>query len=976
MFIIFLIIPFIFCNEIINGTYRISSEDTGFKIIELENNMIYVIKNPNNFNLEDGLANVSLNVNRNDYSVEIKSYKYIPEIYSKSSKYFPFEIYNAKFVWVRCSHKDNKTCPSFDRMKKYAKEVDAALRLWSGNRITMDWDAMYITPGCVHNLDHSLSHPAFMNDVWKKAKVEYPDLPTSGYNTRVFFTDIFNDRFNGIAANTGSFKAWSNRLLNHVVVMKQPSPNIEDASNTRATTLCHETHHNLGFSHANTVSGVGFLKLCPNTNAYGDEANIMGRYAHWYAPPGPMQVLSCGYSSRGEPYMYRDIEEGKHTYRLMAWDHPFSRYFLGVENPNYEEDDEINGIKFRYHALTIKIPFTPETMSSQLECASSGVYLEFRWWNRLQKGIGHRGLRFAYAETTGVTKSRSQLIDAQIDPVKAFAAGELPIGYTWSPSDVDNGYLSLRIDKIHWSSKLDPVHEDTYDSKKRDVNEPAWMEVEIDYNPGKKRNRPTNQPPFPSYTFSPSIGSCSSDEKASTITCTTSKLDSFWFYMNDNTRKNNNPRVYSNAGDVIKTTKGFRSYQGYSYRNVKQFYGDNEYVQRGIIFNFENKYDITYKYEGVNKGKLYKEINGEYVLQSEGTIIYAVGLDLSDNKKVYVKDLFGVKYDVKVEGNGFVLTLPPLETDGITECYIIIEDSKGSVVSVAGKMIYNPYSGDYVALEHVEGKKYVMTSSVIKSGYYTHSSMLSITTINKDTWFIYPMQYMDIKGYILIDFVELPSGLKMTIETENKDVTIDLSSLGGGKKISYKLTCLQLNYQSYGNCEIYRIKFNKKVTLRNIRGFYTEKASAQLAAVSQSSQKITLDQSKYRIDWEKQENSWSFKEFSRDVYSDKYNVKSDTQITLKVYPPVERFFMDYLWIFIVVGVVLILIIVLTCYCKCKKKAANRAYPNKAYPNRAPYPGSTLPTMQPGYQPGGNPQPRGYPQPQSALQNNYAGGYKV
>lgn len=997
-FLLLCLVYFSECAIIYNQTVVIFEDDLENIYAKYEEYPSNEIKNAKDFHAHPGRALISFELlNHNIYLI---NYKQLPDsreekllgAYSAMyGKTLPIGIYRAKNI-------NSDDCMTIETCKRYRKYVELGLRLWTGNQVKLNQgdDDGYISSTCLAvekkwwNADaRGALEAQLMNEA-----IKADGDKARSWATRWFITDWFGGGWEGLAV-VGNPSLMTNKNTNYWLFIQDNYYGIEDKDLGRLSTLMHEYTHNLGFSHSNTVDTKhsGQFYNFATVDGYYDCASYMGNCADWYHPPCMSSYRAVVVNdNKPEPWLYKVVETGKHTYRLYAMDHPYSRNFLGTSSAYHQNDEVFDGVPFKYAGIAIEIPISKK-MTSKFTGGDSyaAINLEYRINEHGLNGAKTNGARFTYGVswTSGFKNGLCNVLKADIDKVGSWEDSELPFGTIYYPWDIDTGTLTLQIKKINRAKILESLEEMIPRTDKRSFKEAPYLDIEINYNPGVKQNMPSGTVKPISMKFSPSWFNCKRKDDTYGFTCYRStSTGSGWGYLEDEFERSSGPRIYNNLLKYYQPIYGFRSYTSKQNLLWAVCYGASGRVCPRIEIQDAKLTDFTLKvYQFASIKRTRNVENATEENYGEGLVLYGEGVSVPEGGRIYISDLFYGEQGVTVKDGKFLQILPNLETDGFAEGAVIVKDKSGTVVSYKVFTTSRNINSDRITVTKIETgyetidnstgtptpvittiTSYNIGTAAIAASRFTTSSMLIKQTIQAGSWLYYPIMDLAWNDYFYVDFGNtIPSGFTMTIETDTGNYEVNLFELEGHSGVSYKLSYLDLNNKMGCLCDIYKFKFSKTIQIVNIRVAYASQTGNTIQAFANQTGSFVYDGYKYNIQTTATGAKFVFNSFSRNINGKSYSFdgisSSYSDITIA---PIFSKSSSSTVIIVVVVIAVLLVLIIGCYCYMKKKKSSvvaRSYNPGSRPppiiNPAFNPASRPPPIvNPGY---GRtmPPPRGY-----------------
>lgn len=990
------------CAVIYNQTVLIYQDDLDNLYTNYEEYPSNAIKNAEEYHVYPGRALISFELlNHNIY---LTNYKPLPDLKEERNlgAYSPMYGKTLLVGIYRAADRKKTTCMSVDAVKRYRRYVELGVKLWTGNQVRLNTgdDEGYISSQCLEVEDkwyNPEARGALEAQLMAKAIAADGDKAKT-WATRWFITDWFGGGWEGLAV-VGSPSAMVNKNTNYWLFVQDNYYGNEDANMGRLSTIMHEYTHNLGFSHSNTVGAdyTGQFYHFKSVDGYGDCGSYMGNCASWTNPPCMSSYRFAAVGNKPEPWQFKTVANGKHTYRLYAMDHPYSRHVLGPGAAYHKDNEVFDGVEFRYFALALEIVISKD-MTSKFTGGDNyaAINLEYRINDHGLSGAKTNGVRVTYAVswTSEMKNNLCNVLHANVDQVGSWEDSEIPFGTIYYPKDIDTGTLTIQIKKVHRSIMPKSLEEMILENDKRDYLEAPYVDIEINYQPKVAQNRPSGKVKKQTFKFSPSWFNCKLKDDGYGYDCQRStSTGSGWGYLEDEPERVAGPRIYTNQLKYYQPIYGFRSYTGKQTLLWIVCYGTTGRVCPRININDAKLTDINlkvYQFATIKRMKNVENATEEYY--KDGIVLYGEGVTVPAGGSIYVTDLYYGEQKLTVKDGKFFTVLPNLETEGLGEGAVVIKDKSGTVVSYKVFVVCRDTNSERITVDKVEKSitttdgnttttttdiSYTIGVAAIDKGRYTTNSMILKQTIHANTWFVYPIMDLAWNDYFYVDFGgRIPSGLTMTIEVDSGHFVVDLFELEGHDRVSYKLSYLELNEKMGCLCDVYKFKFSKAVEIVNIRGVHADPTGNTIRAIAATTGSIVYDGYKYNIETKATGEKFSFQSFSMNIDGKSYSFTS-TGVSypgIKIKPIHISSGSSSTVIITIVVVVVVLVLIIGVYCYIKKKKmsnAQRAYNSSSRPpmiNPAYNPASRPPpivnpaygrTMAPrGY--GGTMAPRGYP----------------
>lgn len=902
---LFVILTTVVAHENIHWNETVRVHYTDYKntpVIEMSNTLLYSILNPKDFNLIKGKAIISYTFGIKKYSLHLIKYSYLQEKISKDAdnKYSP--AWNTKMVFgvFRVAFRSGaSTCVSQEQAKFGLTYVDLVWRLLSGNRATVDFDSTYYSSKCVKG-NYTFDAQTVINEAYLDGR-NIDSKAGNQFTSRVYLCDDWDsgENFEG-RAMLGEIQYFAQKVNMYALVKWNPIPTAKN--DRKLLNLIHEISHNAGLGHANYIDPDqfnGFLSKYLYEDGYMDESNTMGLASAWYCIPGIHAYNLIITQLHPEPhYIQKLTGKSKETWRIFAWDYPYSRYFLGRDTANYKESDLIGGLRFDHNVFSVEVPYDKKGIYSKMDdglLINGSLMIEYKWFPAGQRDWGNRGIRFTYGNVRKTDYNlnsdlyrTSMFVDIHWDNI--YPSAQLPLGVTLYPLQ-DIGSLTYRITKSHI---IDPSISITEEMIYKDIPtkidylDIPWVELEIDYNPNNPAKLPSDiTPPLPTMKYSSNIGNCKNS--GFNIECERINIDYFWTYMQNNgDRDVDTPRMYNQYSSPIRNMRfGSFSMLGGNYRTQYYYLVNGNYHRSSrrsfikILSSFDNP---TFPFYYCQKCQIFQNNNNlrDNEPYLEGNILLSNSIPLPTNGKIIVTDLYYTQMEIKQNEDGSVeQIIPDLKLQGFTVCFFMLKESDEIKYSTYYPFyIYHTDNTEKrIAYEFVVGKEdeFHIKPAVIPSNCHTQPGLFAAQRIKKNEMFIFPILYMGFKDYFFIDFEgSIANNLVITIETDNGNITKKLDKLNGIKDLSISITFIEIINLSFGYGQVYSFQFSDDINLLNIRPIYHSKNSNNPPnQAKKSNEKVSVGKKEYYIVNDDINYGYTFHSFKKTVNGKSYEFKSE-----------------------------------------------------------------------------------------------------
>ena len=799
---------------------------------------IVTVTNPDDFGVQHGYAIAKFNCSL--YDITLLNYTFIrnPDIHmkglnlkSESTSYNDCPLFGKKVVVAvyRVQHRNNQEgCVSVETVERYFQYLDSHLRLISANRIRFDMDNSVISNVCCPCSEEECYGPnqyqVFMNKVMEGCKPLDSRLNMAPM-TRLFF----NDDFGGFAglASLGQIESFTNNGNYWAINNVNNDPDEMWKWEYNLSVLVHEFGHTMGMGHAayTEANPTYFLQDYTKPDNYGDGGNVMGSGNYWDTVISPSHYYYRLSKAKVEPFWYSTAEDvDRRTIRLFAWDHPYSRPFLGVEEPRYDDNEVIDGVSYRDNVMTLEIPYNREDMCSTIseDVRYGSFYLEYRNKKGGQQGAAHRGVRLIQGrvEKDNFDQTRSLILSAGVDGLFSWADSSIPVGVWWVPRDADLGTIGIRIRKIH--TVTDWMDEALLDDPVQPLENIPYVELEYSYAPNVKYIPPNQPSPLPSFVFSPNVFGCEMNSNITGWECSVIGVNRFWAYMKPFAHRGH-PRVFSlDTSSLISTASSSvvslpsRARSGWTH-----FYGD---TTRGRCTVKISAVDSSGSAEPWLRVQLYRKKQSEpesaYKLYHSGDAVYVRSINVEEQDEVYILDLFGHEERISVAAGtqSFMHVLPERVLPGLYEGYIMKRRGGVPVFAARFSQMVSEMKSNRLAVQILDSNQVEVSSAAIPSSRFSFPSMLFSRSLKQSERLAVMFQDWTFGDYLLVDFSgKLPRSLLFYLETDNGDIVFDLKRFSGVSDLTLKLTYRQVIAAGSVAGHIHYVWFNKGVTLLSIR---------------------------------------------------------------------------------------------------------------------------------------------------------------
>ena len=750
---------------------------------------------------------------------------------SEKTSYNDCPLFGKKVVVTvyRVQHRNNQEgCVSEATIRRYFQYMDSHLRLISGNRIRFDMENSVISNVCCPCSEEECYGPDdyhnFMNRVMDACKPLDPRLDKSSM-TRMFFNDAFGG-FAGLAS-VGWIPSFTNNGNYWAICNVNNDPDEMWKWEYNLSVLVHEFGHTMGMNHASypEEKPTYFLRDYLNPNNYGDGGSIMGGGNYWDTVVSPSQFFYRYSVSKVEPFWYRTAEDvDRKTVRLFAWDHPYSRPFLGIEEPRFKDEDLISGIPYKDNMMTLEVPYNRADMCSTIsENVNYGsFYLEYRNKKGNQKGAANRGVRLIQGrvDKSGYDSALSLLLSAGVDGLFSWGDSVIPVGVWWHPKEADLGTIGIHITKIN--SVTDWMDEALLDDPVQPLENIPYMELEYSYAPNVKYIPPNQPAPLPSFAFSPNIFGCVMNSNVTGWECSVMGERRFWAYMKPSAHRGH-PRVFSfdTSSFISSASSSVVSLPGRQRNEWTHFFGDTTRGRCTVrITQVESPGTAT----AWLNAQLYRKKTGDpasaYQLYHTGDAVLARQLNVGEGEEVFLMDLYGTeeKLAVDVGTESLVAPLSSKALPGLYEGFVVKKKAGEIVYAARFSQLVGEMKSNRLAIRIIDDEQVEVSSAGIPSSRFSFPTMIQPRSLGK--WEKLPVMFQDwtFGDYLFIDFSgKTPRSLILYLETDNGEISFDLKRFSGVADLTLKLTYRQLIAAGAVSSKIDYLWFNKAVTVLSVR---------------------------------------------------------------------------------------------------------------------------------------------------------------
>ena len=890
--------------------------------------LIYTVKNPDDFPLQDGYSRISYNVTR--YDVYLTSYTRLTTDPRRPSKLMdnpspvngcPYYNSKLKIAMIRCQRWGKDTCITMTTATEYFNMIDHWLRLMTNDRVSVDYETSYITTTCCavsSEIYQSASHGDLMNSAIQDCKQINPRVDES-YSSRIFVSDG-NFDWAGLGV-VGSAIAVRDRY-NYWAIMRYSDDPQPGKYHYTGGVIIHEFGHNMGFNHAGFVASMPdfFIPTYYSPNNYGDGASVMGTGSSWFTPPGPYHYFRIVSQGQPEPHWTAKVQDGLTKYRLFAWDDPYSRPFLGGDTARLNEEEMIYGIPFKNNIMIIEIPYNREDMCSTIE--EKYTYGSFTLEYRLNGGFysfGKYSLRLTNyrVDGQGYSTGVSILLDAQIDRMTAtWQDSSIPFGVYFVPPELDRGFISIHITKVH--RELQQIAYEQLEQGVQPLENIAYIEFEVSY----RANHPYLPVPVPSglseYEFSANVYGCTRKADVSGFDCKIMGTRLYYAYIPPYGYRGH-PRVYYlNGGTAF----------GQSVPNVVSINGNtlmNYYIGFGDFARFTLRVDVEYVNgpsfrlnTWLKTRRSERPITGtddQYQLTGTGNYILADNIPFTENTRLVFDDLFGNAVEIPQDA-AFITQVPTLKVPGAAECTLKVYEGD-ELVSYKVTNIRNMESNTRIAVISMTEKNIQISHASIPSGYFTlPTTYITPRRLAANKWYPAPVTRMGTGDWFYIDFDGcLPEDVTMYLDTDVDIYPVYLGRFENWCDFSLRFTFKDMHERGSPNGNIGGIMFNKEVGFLGIRPCYVSKTGDYLPNQNVGTDYYNMNDVRNRFDFDEVPNSFTFTPFEVAVLGKAYVFNDfETVYTLNV---AEVGYFNWGIVWGIVGGILGIIVLLGLICFMK-----------------------------------------------------------
>ena len=828
-----------------------------------EDNVVLTISNSDAFPIQHGFAFASYT--REGYSATLLSYSFLSnpdrlvmktESLNEAASTNDCPLFGKKVVVnvYRVQHRnDQEGCVSVETVKRYFQYMDSHLRLQSGNRIRMDIDGSVISNVCCPCSEEECYGPNqygnFMNKVMEKCVVL-----DSRLNNRPMTRIFLNDGFGGFAglASLGWIQSFADYGNYWAINNVNNDPDETWKWEYNLSVILHEFGHTMGFGHAafTEAQPQSFITDFSKPDNYGDGGSVMGSGNSWDTIPGPSHYYYRLSKSKVESHYFKFLTEPVvKRFRLYAWDHPYSRLFLGTDTSRFASGEVIEGIPAEDNVMTVEIPFNRGNMCSTIseDVTYGSFFLEYRCRYGRQEGAGNRGVRLVLGrvEKSGFDSTRSLMLPAGVDGLFSWPDNVIPAGVLWTPNTADLGTIGVQIHRIH--SVTERVREEQLEEAVQPFAKQSYMEVEITYQPGVRYIPPLHPAPLPVYQTSSNVA-CSINEDNSGYSCSLVGAPRFWFYMKDFAHRGH-PRVYSlNKQWLDAASSSVVSVPGRERSGWLHFFGD---YTRGSC-----RVEVT-RTESAGRALVWQatelfrkrvgEDDDQFVRLGAGDVLIASGVEVGAGEALALMDLFGFEEAVTISNGGVVRFLPERTLPGFYEAFVVKRKEGKVVVSLRVTQMVAALQGNRVAVEMVDAQTVAVSSAGIPSSMTSFPSMFHSQRLSSYQKFPLMFQDWTFGDFLLFDFAgTFPSNCVMFLETDDGVVSLSLRRLQKEKDISLKLPYAQVIELGSIDGQLHFVWFSHALTLLSVRAALAAKVGSGESAQAAKQDFYNLGDYRYK----------------------------------------------------------------------------------------------------------------------------------
>lgn len=455
-------------------TYAVKDEyylKAGVNYLKVENSFDY--------NLTAGYAMVSYNLTSN--GVILSKYKRIQENrdFLRQTDSIPVlfdKKLRAKFIRNIVGL---DVCLSKESVIEMLKLLSSSMKLMTGYRTEYDIENSYVSLKCVDTRSIKRDDYAkFIEEGTKQAEKDDPSLKGKLFSTNCF---LLNTGISSDYGFIGSLDKFSENDGESSLVK------LTFLSSSNFFSFAHNIGHNMGFEHSSIApSSTGFIKKYGFEDSQTGSMSYMGgelaNKFHFIPSPSHFRRVVC----KRKLYMpwLRSADRGVNTYRLFAWDHPYSRVFLGDDKRKiHQEDDFIDGITFKYNTMGLSLEYGMKTFNSKFKSLLVGrIGLHYRWYPENQDGYQNKGVIFEiddFVDNTTTIGNYGVILSASTDDIENKDQSYIPLNYVKIP-EVDIGTLKFRVTKFHPIKNVIP-HLEQLDRMPENVSidDLPYVEIEV-----------------------------------------------------------------------------------------------------------------------------------------------------------------------------------------------------------------------------------------------------------------------------------------------------------------------------------------------------------------------------------------------------------------------------------------------------------------------------------------------------------------
>ncbi|KAK8799437.1 hypothetical protein WA158_005986, partial [Blastocystis sp. Blastoise] len=758
---------------------------------------------------------------------------------------------------------DSSICSTTETIQTYTESILNYFKLLLGNSITLPSENIFVSD-CItcDSTCYESTDTDFMNQITSET--------TGDYNIKIILTSSGGNRV--AYSSLGSLSTFTGYTSQPIIFPYISIPSTLSEKNSQESLLLYHISKTLGLGNASKSTSTTNTFEFTQTSSQDDYATLMGSSTNgWLSIPTVSQYVNTISEKTLSSHWIKTVENGSsQKYRILAWDHPYSRTFLGESQSTQNEEDSIDSILFKNHVLSLNIPISQTTMYSNLDSSISeaSILLEYRY--NLDKsivgGVGNQGLRIVSGiiNKEGYNDNESILLNAHIDDMNSWIDSSIPYGATWYAKECDLGTLYIKVINIH--NVNTPITSSMLTEERQTINSIPYIDIEITYIPSTPFT-PTHLP-VPSLTdfyFSPTLSECTINQDDATLTCSYITYDTFLISFIP-TETFGVPRIYFNNNESpLIGIYGVNSFPGNAITSFTVGFGNEGYgkftctitsgtpirdVNGGSIIQRVLNGNLQYKYGSNDNAVTIDGVSYSLVTSSDnpmdfwlhiatgttGTNVIAGtekialmdqygGVTNANQKATYTYDDVQADFVLFCTGsgtNGLALGLSDNKPQGLyigTITDIRVSDNVNLNHIYIDRPIWRATS--HLAFEVTSASTVVITPASIPSGKYTIPSLLIAQNLAANTWLTYPIDKLVSGDYFFVDFKGLiPSSLLMYLHTDSGIKTIDLNLLGGRTDVSLKITYEQLiALGTFGS--VSRFSFSDTVILHAIRPIYS-----------------------------------------------------------------------------------------------------------------------------------------------------------